>query len=227
MRSSVVVFVFCVDGDRPVTSSPADARRRAGRSERCPGGTAVLTPTIHPPLPRELSQLWLAPDRGIVAYRSVASGTLQTAVKLIERGDYTKALNALSQPTVRQGPLGLYAAYYTAVAQLRAWTPDRCAPVVQGGARSEAARIPCGSRGIWRSGRSRRVEQSGRRPGRLRTARPKQDGESRRGVHAPRPGGASGSRAEQGRRRVRSRVLRVRPERARIRSGRAARAARS
>ena len=48
---------------------------------------------------------------------------LQHYATAIERGDYSKALNAVSQPLMRQGPLAIYATYYTGVAQLQLGRP--------------------------------------------------------------------------------------------------------
>ena len=81
---------------------------------------ATLAPTSHPPLPRELSQLWLAPERGAAATagRTAAAG-LASASQLITTGDYAKSLAIVSRPDLQQGALADYATYYSAVAQLR------------------------------------------------------------------------------------------------------------
>jgi soluble lytic murein transglycosylase len=80
-------------------------------------------PTAHPPLPRELSQLWLAPERGASAARPAtavaANAPLDNAVQLQTIGDYARSLAIVSQPELQQGVLADYAAYYSAVAQLR------------------------------------------------------------------------------------------------------------
>jgi soluble lytic murein transglycosylase len=79
---------------------------------------ATLAPTSHPPLPRELSQLWLAPERGAAAGRA-ATSTLATASQLQTSGDYAKSLALVTKPELQQGALADYAAYFAAVDQLR------------------------------------------------------------------------------------------------------------
>lgn len=83
----------------------------------------VLAPTSHPPISRNLSQLWLAPERS-TSYRTVASANLESAVKMIGRGEFTKAFSAVSQPESKQGPLALYALYYAAVTQVELAHPE-------------------------------------------------------------------------------------------------------
>src|SRR5207245_308571 len=81
-------------------------------------GNALLGPTNHPRLPRDISQLWLAPKPPTVS-RAAAPGTIIDAIKLVDGGSYEKALPVLSSAAAQQGPLGDYAAYYAAFAQLR------------------------------------------------------------------------------------------------------------
>jgi soluble lytic murein transglycosylase len=82
---------------------------------------AALAPTNHPPVPRELSQLWLAPERGATAAagRTTTTSGLTTASQLLATGDYAKSLAIASRPELQQGALADYAAYYSALAQLR------------------------------------------------------------------------------------------------------------
>jgi soluble lytic murein transglycosylase len=86
-------------------------------------GALRLTPTNHPILSRDLSQLWLAP----VVVRPLptigAVGEFAAAMKLADEESYDKALPILARPAVQQGPLGDYAAYYAAVAVLRLGQP--------------------------------------------------------------------------------------------------------
>ncbi len=63
--------------------------------------------------------MWLAPDRTPATGVATTSGLLANAAKLVARGDYAKAHAIVAQPALQQGPLGLYAAYYAGVAQLR------------------------------------------------------------------------------------------------------------
>ncbi len=80
-------------------------------------GLAVLMPTRHPPLPRELSQVWLAPSQSSTS-RPVPGADLESAVASIGRGEYSKALKVLSQSSDRHGILADYATYYAGVAHL-------------------------------------------------------------------------------------------------------------
>jgi soluble lytic murein transglycosylase len=84
-----------------------------------PAGVAILTPTSHPVIPPDLSQLWLAPERGAAASRSASRSALNSAARLTADGEYTKALGVATQSIAQQGALGQYAAYYAGVAQLR------------------------------------------------------------------------------------------------------------
>ena len=104
----------------PAAPAPhAQQGRPSGSSNNMPTGVTLLTPTPHPQVPRDLSQLWLAPDRGTAARSSSASSSLGALAKLTADGDYRKALSLASQPIAKDGPLGQYAAYYAGVAQLR------------------------------------------------------------------------------------------------------------
>ena len=77
----------------------------------------VLTPTNHPRVSADLSQLWLAPV--VRVPRTAAQSDFAEAVRLEVDANFAKALPILSQPALRQGPLGDYAAYYQALAQMR------------------------------------------------------------------------------------------------------------
>ena len=90
----------------------------SGSSNETGPGVAVLAPTAHPQVPRELSQLWLAPERGSNVARSTALASMGSAAKLAADGEYGKALGLVSQPAAKDGPLGQYAAYYAGLAQL-------------------------------------------------------------------------------------------------------------
>ena len=46
----------------------------------------VLKPTDHPRVPRDLSQLWMAPEKGRV--RSAAQANLATALKMESEGNH-------------------------------------------------------------------------------------------------------------------------------------------
>jgi soluble lytic murein transglycosylase len=82
----------------------------------------VLSPTNHPRLPAEASQLWMAPTPSTrtAAGRSRAEHSdLVAAVKLEIDANYAKALPLLTQPAAQEGPLGSYAEYYKGLAELR------------------------------------------------------------------------------------------------------------
>lgn len=102
----------------PASLAPrAQQGRPSGASNDMPSGVTVLTPTSHPRVPRDLSLLWLAPERA--ASRPTSAASLGNVAKLTADGDYTRALSLASQPVARDGPLGHYAAYYAGIAQLR------------------------------------------------------------------------------------------------------------
>ena len=79
----------------------------------------ALYPTNHPKVPRDLSQLWLAPEGGRLAGVPAPLLDLSTAIRMESNGELTRALALLSQPAVEQGSLGIYAAYYAAEASLK------------------------------------------------------------------------------------------------------------
>jgi soluble lytic murein transglycosylase len=84
-----------------------------------PGGAevVVLTPTNHPHLPTEISQLWMAPDRGHA--HTAAMNEFASGVALEIDSNYAKALPLFTQPALQQGPLAHYAQYYKGLAELR------------------------------------------------------------------------------------------------------------
>jgi soluble lytic murein transglycosylase len=77
----------------------------------------TLVPTNHPKVPRDLSRLWLAPDR--IRPAPATFTNFATAVKLEAAGEHTRALTLLTEPALQQSPLGNYAAYYAAKASLK------------------------------------------------------------------------------------------------------------
>jgi peptidoglycan lytic transglycosylase len=82
---------------------------------------AALKPTNHPPLPADVSQLWMAPSttsRTRTA-RSATASEFAAAVKLEVDGDFARALPILSKDSLQEGPLGHYAQYYKGLAELR------------------------------------------------------------------------------------------------------------
>jgi len=78
----------------------------------------VLKTTDHPPVPRELSQFWMAPDTR--RPRTAAQANLATAVKFENDGNHLKALTLLTNPATKQdGPLAAYVEFYKGLALLR------------------------------------------------------------------------------------------------------------
>lgn len=104
--------------------APQAQQGRSTTAGQIPAGVAILTPTSHPVIPPDLSQLWLAPERGAAAGRSASRPSLNTAARLTADGEYTKALGVATQSIAQQGVLGQYAAYYAGVAQLRLQRAD-------------------------------------------------------------------------------------------------------
>jgi soluble lytic murein transglycosylase len=87
------------------------------------GGAGVagqLAPTAHPPLPRSASDLWLVPaDTPAMSRASTQYEPLAQAAAALAAGDNDRALSLASRPALAATPLGAYAGYYAAMAQLR------------------------------------------------------------------------------------------------------------
>jgi len=122
MKRSILILIGAI---LLVPAAPAphaqQSRLASSTSEIAPGLT-VLTPTPHAPVPTELSQLWLAPERG-AAVRTSGISSLSSAARLAADGDYSRALSLVSQSTAKEGPLAQYAIYYAGVAQLKLKRP--------------------------------------------------------------------------------------------------------
>lgn len=114
--------VFVLATTFAMTAAPAPQAQQSRLSSATadvPAGLTVLTPTPHPPVPRELSQLWLAPERGASASAARSSSSpLAVAARLAADGDYSKSLGIV-EPLAKDGPLGQYATYYAGLMQLR------------------------------------------------------------------------------------------------------------
>lgn len=79
-----------------------------------------LTPTVHPALPGSVEELWFVPSaQEQAALRTAGGRQLFDAVGQIGAGDHARALMVLNRPALAAGPLGEYALYYRALAQLR------------------------------------------------------------------------------------------------------------
>jgi soluble lytic murein transglycosylase len=91
---------------------------RAQETSSLTSAAVALRPTDHPRVPVELSEFWMAPDKGRV--RTAAQANLATAIKFENDGDHARALALLTQPATKQeGPLATYAEYYKGLAALR------------------------------------------------------------------------------------------------------------
>jgi peptidoglycan lytic transglycosylase len=77
----------------------------------------ALKATDHPRLPDDPSRLWMVPKG---AHRT---SEFADAVKLEVDGSFAKALPILSKASLQQGPLGDYALYYQAFAEMRLGRP--------------------------------------------------------------------------------------------------------
>jgi soluble lytic murein transglycosylase len=79
---------------------------------------AKLSPTAHPPVPAELSSMWLVPAQG--ARLSPALSNFVRGVKLIEEdGSATAALPLVTNPALATTPVADYAKYYTGLALMK------------------------------------------------------------------------------------------------------------
>src|SRR5262245_21645019 len=77
---------------------------------------ARLAPTDHPRLPRAQSQLWFAPGRS-PSTPPASSREIASALKLIGRREFTRALATLTQPALQNAPLASYATFYAGIAR--------------------------------------------------------------------------------------------------------------
>jgi len=105
MKRIVIAIIVCATaGVMRAEESPAPA-------------PLLLRPTDHPRVPRDVSQFWMAPERGRA--RTPAQANLATAVKYETDGQHTKALALLTNPATKQdGPLAAYADFYRGLALL-------------------------------------------------------------------------------------------------------------
>ena len=91
----------------------------ANRADNIP--PATLSATVHPPVARNASQLWMAPT---AADRTAAAGNsalvqLQAALQLYADEKYELALARFSAAATPKSPLRAHAAYYAGVSELR------------------------------------------------------------------------------------------------------------
>ena len=104
-----VLLVSAVANAGPA-QQPVD---QAGSAREAP----ALKATDHPRLPDDPSRLWMVPKG------SRRTSEFADAVKLEVDGNFAKALPILSKASLQQGPLGDYALYYQAFAEMRLGRP--------------------------------------------------------------------------------------------------------
>jgi hypothetical protein len=108
----VAVAILCFLDAAASSTDSQDAARQAN-------GAAGLVPTIHPPVPAELSTMWLAPPR-IGAAPAAAYAGFVRGVRLIEESDdAAAALPLVSAGALASTPIDDYARYYTGLALQR------------------------------------------------------------------------------------------------------------
>jgi soluble lytic murein transglycosylase len=78
---------------------------------------AEPTPTAHPPVPRDLSALWLVPDARPVPPRLLKN--FARGLDLIAEEDFAAARPLVAAPALARTPVADYARYYTALVDLR------------------------------------------------------------------------------------------------------------
>ena len=106
---SVVGVLVLIDPAAPRADRAADV------------AAAAPTPTIHPPIAREATQLWMAPaaaDRTAAA-TNPALVHLQAALRLYAEEKYEQALSRFSAAATPRSPLRAHADYYAGVSELR------------------------------------------------------------------------------------------------------------
>jgi soluble lytic murein transglycosylase len=79
-----------------------------------------LAPTVHPPLPRKTTDLWLVPAESTSTVRASALyQPLADGVRAIQAGEHEKGLALVSRPALATTALADYALYYKGLAHLR------------------------------------------------------------------------------------------------------------
>jgi soluble lytic murein transglycosylase len=117
---AVILLSACLAaqaGPQPTSTANATPVAQASQVSPVASVALVLRPTDHPRVPRDVSQLWMAPENGRT--RTAAQANLATAIGFEADGSHAKALTLLSHPaTAQKGPLGSYVEYYKGLAQL-------------------------------------------------------------------------------------------------------------
>src|SRR5262245_38695359 len=94
----------------------------APRADRPPADLAgAPSATVHPPVAREASQLWMAPSASdqTTARANPALVHLQAAIRLYSDEKYELALGRFASAASPKSPLRAHAAYYAGVCELR------------------------------------------------------------------------------------------------------------
>ena len=115
MTRTFCLAVFALLG--PAALGPTGPSAQQQRTEPAAPPVVVLRPTDHPPLPASPSQFWMIPAAANTA-RTPALNAFASAVKLETDGQFAKALPIVSQPLLRDHPLGEYVRYYKGLAEL-------------------------------------------------------------------------------------------------------------
>jgi len=134
VRAKHTLFWFTLSAALFVPAASPHAQQPAAAAM-----SVVLKPTNHPPLPADLSHLWLAP-LAKNTIRSAALNDFAMGVKLEVDSNFARALPIFTQPSLRQGPLAHYAEYYQGLAELRLGRPSDARQTFQ----SLAAKNPVG-----------------------------------------------------------------------------------
>src|SRR6186997_2018212 len=106
---SALVLTFAVLVPRSQAQQPRGSNTTSADASAV--SDALLLPTNHPRLPRDVSQLWLVPRQPPDRDAAADARDVAAAIKLQAEGDYKGALPKLTAPGAAQGPLGEYAAY--------------------------------------------------------------------------------------------------------------------
>ena len=106
--------VFALLGLAALGTTSPSAQQPVGTTSPA---VVILRPTDHPPLPVDPSQFWMTPTKANTT-RTPALSAFASAVALEADGQFAKALPILSQPLLRDHPLGEYVQYYKGLAEL-------------------------------------------------------------------------------------------------------------
>jgi soluble lytic murein transglycosylase len=119
-------------------------------------GRVEPTPTVHPPVPRDLASLWLVPDARPVP--PLLLKNFVRGIELVEAESFAEARPLLAAPALARTPVAEYARYYTALIDLRRGEAVRAREAF----RAIVAAQPAGVLGEWALvGEAMAAEQAG------------------------------------------------------------------